>query len=862
MSDLFNKIKSFFSKKSDKKIFLKMLNCFTEPVLLTDLSGNILYNNDYINELFGYSTLVNLNIDILIPDSIKSKHSRYIKYLHKDDINTSMSKRNITGKKSDGSIINLVIKLNLIKLDKKSYIFAIINENKTIIKFDTFFNSSLDFFIIAKGSKFLHINNSFYDFFDDPDIYNKTFLEYVHPNDKMSTINEINKLNNGVDTISFTNRYLRKDNTYRILSWKSTNINNLIYAIARDITDIELITNAMSLSIEGISRIDENGVYVYTNDAYNNICGYDKNELVGKHWNTTIKDTEIDKMNKVYTNMINTGKSESDVIGIKKNGDIFYKHVTMIYINETHFCFMKDITKEYLQNKKINNLQNLLLESERLAKIGSWTWNINTNELIWTDGLKSIYEIENNEQITFEKYMEINHPDDHNFIKSIINKSIENKSDYTLTHRLNLNNRIRYLYAKGRYIQNNGQEYIIGCAQDITENKQIEIDIIKAKDNAEEASKMKSLFVANISHEIRTPIHGIVGMATLLKDSVLDKEQKEFLEIIISSTGTLLSIINNVLDFAKIETGKISIENVKNVNIRELVADLFKIQKVNQNLLKKEGAVSFSFNINDNVPSCITIDSNKLIQVLTNLLNNSIKFTEFGTVILIIKQTTSDILNFEIKDTGIGISQNILKNLFKPFEQGDQSITKIYGGTGLGLAICKNIINLMGGNINITSKENIGTSVIFNIPYQDTLQDTLQHTLQDTQDTDNKKYIVIVEDNKTNQIVLQKMLKKAGYINIITYNNGLECINNIDNIKNKIELIFMDIHMPKMDGYTTTSKIRENNINVPIIACTANAMIGENDKCKECGMDEFLLKPYQYITLVKLLEKVLSKSFM
>lgn len=729
-------------------------------------------------------------------------------------------------------------------------------KNLDKIKFETFFNSNLHLFVITKGSNFLHVNNSFYNFLDDPDIYNKTFLEYVHPDDKQKTIDEISKLNDNIDTISFTNRFLRKDNTYRMLSWKSTNIDGLIYAIAKDITDFHLITNAISLSGESISIIDKNKLYIYTNDAHNSICGYNSNELLGKRWDITVKDTEFHKLNKLYTDMITTGKSEGDIIGIKKNGELFYKRVTMVYTNDSHFCFMKDISIEYLQNKKINNLQILLLESEKLAKIGSWTWDINANELILTDGLKTIYGLDKNEILTFENFMEITHIDDKDFIKYTINNCIINKSNYMCNYRININGINKCLYTKGQYIKDNGNEFIIGCAQDITETKKIEIALIKAKDISEEASKMKSLFVANISHEIRTPIHGIVGMVTLLKDSILDTEQHDYLEIIISSTGTLLSIINNVLDFSKIETGKVFIENEDNVNIREIVNGLSKIYK--ESLLKKDNTVYFTFNISNDIPNSIRIDSGKLKQILTNLLNNSIKFTNFGSVILLIKQTVPGILEFEIKDTGIGINENVLENLFKPFEQGDQSITKMYGGTGLGLAICKNIINMMGGEINIFSTENIGTSVKFNIPYEISLgcEKLLENTIENTIDeTFKEKYILIVEDNKTNQIVLQKMLKKAGYTNIITYNNGLECINNIDKIKDKIELIFMDIHMPKMDGYTATNKIRSNNINVPIIACTANAMIGEKDKCKNQGMDDFLLKPYQYITLINILTK-------
>lgn len=836
MKKVLYKIKSYFSKKDDKDIFINTLKCFNVPVLLIDLHGNILYNNGYIKDLLGYSTLLNVNIkDILNIKEI-------------DDYNNDIIYAKATHYNS--SIIDINIQSNYINLNNKNYRVLIINKNIPLIKYDTFFNSSLEFFSISKGYNFIHINNSFYNFFDNTDIYSKNFLEYIHPDDILSTKNEIYKLNIYINTVTFTNRYLRKDNVYRILSWKATNIDGLIYATARDITDIELMSIAMGLSLEGIARIDKNGLYIYTNDAYNNICGYKSNELNGKHFSITIKDTERVKMDTLYKEMQQNGKAETDITGVKKNGEIFYKRITMIYINDVHFCFIKDISVEYLQNIKITNMQNLLLESEKLAKIGSWTWNINTNDLVWTDGLKDIYGIDKDDTVTYEKYMNTNHPEDREYMQSVITHSVENKCEYTFTHRLVVNDVTKYLYARGKYIKLHNHEFIIGCGQDITENKKIELELLKAKEQAEESSKMKSLFVANMSHEIRTPINGIVGMATLLKDSVLDTTQQEYLDIILSSSGTLLSIINNVLDFSSIENGKISIDNIDGINIREIINKISKIYK--QNLMKKK--ISMIINIADNIPNSITIDSNKLIQVITNLLNNAIKFTNCGSIMIIIKQETPCVLTFEIKDTGIGINEKTLHSLFTPFEQGDKGITKLYGGTGLGLAICKNIITMMGGEINIISKEHVGTTVIFQIPYI-LKKEHIENVFNEEENIINDKYVVVVEDNITNQFVLKKMLEKAEYKNIIIYNNGLECVNNIDNIKNNILVIFMDIHMPKMDGYTATINLRKKGINTPIIACTANSMSGETDKCKEYGMDDFILKPYQYITLVDLINK-------
>jgi signal transduction histidine kinase/CheY-like chemotaxis protein len=502
------------------------------------------------------------------------------------------------------------------------------------------------------------------------------------------------------------------------------------------------------------------------------------------------------------------------------------------------FCFKKNEKDEY------NEYKYFLDNAEELAKTGSWKWNINTGELVWTNGLKQIYDITD---VSYEEYMSKNHPDDIPFIKETIDKCIKEKSNYIFTHRLIVNDNIKYLYAKGQYVLINNKPHIIGVGQDVTEQKLIELDLIDAKNKAENASKMKSDFVANMSHEIRTPINGIIGMANLLKEMELPEEAKECNDIIFHSSGVLLSIINNVLDFSKIEAGKITLEYT-NFYIKDLLEQKKLI--FGQRIREKNLSLNIYIN-NNNIPDLIYSDNLKIKQILTNLINNAIKFTEYGSISIIVTKIKSDdkeYIQFSVKDTGIGIDECVQKTLFQPFIQGDITTTKVYGGTGLGLSICKSLVDILKGTISMKSTQGIGTTITFTIPLEFKKENDKHHLdIKEEINTNpikNEKLIIIIEDNRMNQIVTKKTLEKLKFNNYKIYENGEKFLDDVYNL-DKIDLILMDLHMPRMDGYTCTRKIRELGYKMPIIASTANAMSGEREKCLNIGMNDFLLKPAQ-----------------
>ena len=405
-----------------------------------------------------------------------------------------------------------------------------------------------------------------------------------------------------------------------------------------------------------------------------------------------------------------------------------------------------------------------------------------------------------------------------------------------------------------------GRSVIQGIIRNITERKKFEAELIKAKDIAESATKSKSRFLANMSHEIRTPMNGIIGMANILKTTKLNSEQQDHLNLISISANNLLAIINDILDLSKIESDQLTMENI-DFDLIENINDIIKILQIKTN----EKGIDLKINYTNNIPQFIKGDPVRLNQIILNLINNAIKFTEKGSVEVFvskISENTNKIkLHFKIIDTGIGISKEGQKKLFKEFSQVYSYTTRKHGGTGLGLAISKKLSEKMNGEIGVESELGKGSTFWFTVEVEiGSSPEKLGSEISELNNIEVGKSlkILIAEDNLINQKVAKMTLEKLGHI-VDLAENGEIAVEKF--LANEYDIILMDVQMPVMNGIDATRQIRkiEEAINkskgIRIVAMTANVMKQDKEEYLASGMDDFVSKPFKINELINILEK-------
>lgn len=527
---------------------------------------------------------------------------------------------------------------------------------------------------------------------------------------------------------------------------------------------------------------------------------------------------------------------------------------------------IKDITLDYFRDQELKLWAERLNIAADVARFGIWEYVLSHNGrpgIVVNDNWRELYEYTDN-SIPIQEFWENGiHPDDHEAAMNAMNNAISgNDISFETEFRfVTSSHSIKWIYVLCKVVEYNEQGApcrLVGIHQDISPHKHTEGMLIQARKQAEAANQAKSQFLATMSHEIRTPMNGVLGFIDLLRDTELDELQSKYLNIASKSCHAMLALLNDILDFSRIESGKLQLRP-ETFNLDDFLRQLEETISV----LIPSGQIELNFSIPAPLPRWIQGDQVRLRQILYNLLSNAIKFTDHGSVLLETTAKENDgvaVLEFSVKDTGIGIDSEDLESIFEKFNQLDNSLVRKYGGTGLGLTICQELAQLMGGKIEARSIPGEGSAFTFKV-----VMPTVEHDKPTPDERRNgndmfKGKVLVVEDDRISMLVIKQQLTKHG-CEVQVAQDGKEALQLLS--AEKFDLVFMDCKIPDIDGYELTLRVRkEKHINhdTPIVALTADAFPETRKKCLDVGMNDYISKPVSVKCLLSTLAEFIPKA--
>lgn len=599
---------------------------------------------------------------------------------------------------------------------------------------------------------------------------------------------------------------------------------------------------AIENAFDGIAVLNSEGKYVYMNNSHAHLFGYDNGaELIGKTWKYIYSEEYASTIEgQIFPQLEKNGNWSGETIGLSKDKKPVFQHITLSKLPDGELlCICRDNSKTINANRLqylISNLgKGILVEDENHLVVlvnqqfcDLFNIPIPPDQMVGVNCLEALQEA-----LCLFKYPEEVKEDVIGMMgkqEAVIGKEVQ--------------------FADGRILERDYVPIIIENTfkgqlwsyADVTQNRQLQRALVEAKNKAVHSEKAKSAFLSNMSHEIRTPMNAVIGLAEQLSMTELNDQQQYFVKHIADSANGLLGIINDILDMAKIEAGK--------MNIEKGVISLSEISKSVENILKpkaEEKGLTMHTHFDGEVATKLMGDGVRVRQIFMNILGNAIKFTEQGSIefkIQLFKEIEHEqMIQIVCEDSGIGIAEESLKRIFDEFYQENASNTSGVPGSGLGLSITHQLVNMMGGRIWIESKKGVGTKVFIQIPFQKPAESDIAvaHEEADLKSFIAGKRILVVEDNKVNRVIFSLMLKNLQVV-VDEAENGLDALELIE--KNKYDLVLMDIQMPVMDGPSTLANIRKKyGDELPVIALTAAAFKSEVIHMFNLGFSDCITKP-------------------
>ena len=620
-----------------------------------------------------------------------------------------------------------------------------------------------------------------------------------------------------------------------------------------------ILATQQEASIDGILVVGENGNILSFNHRFVEmwkvpaaLIGTATDQPVLEFVASQVADTQsfVERVRYLYEHRPENSREEITL----KDGRIFDRHSAPMFGSDDRYygriwTFRNgDITERKRAEEELKRSQSRLADAQRIARVGSWDWDLVTGKRSWSDQFFRLLGFEPREiEPSYRRYLACVHPDDRKAAEQLLEDVLATQKPASADVRVvHPDGEVRILQMQARVIVDDSGKVVrrVGTMQDVTEVRQKERELLLAKSAAETATKAKSEFLASMSHEIRTPMNGVIGMTNLLLDSDLSGDQRHYAEAISKSGESLLSVINDILDFSKIEAGKLTFETL-DFDLHEAVEGCLEL--LAQRAQGK--GLELASLIESNVPAQLRGDPGRLRQVLTNLVSNAIKFTERGEVVVKVScesETEADaVLRVEIQDTGIGISAEAQKRLFQPFSQANGSTTRKYGGTGLGLAISKELVEIMHGQIGIKSTPGEGSVFWFTarLSKQPAGSQTVPVIRGDLIDL----HVLIVDDNETNRQILEHQTRawKMRAQAVVSADEALDELRRALAAGNPYQVVLLDLHMPGTDGLELARNIRadEGLANVPLVLLSSMGGKLNAEELKEAGIDDCLTKP-------------------
>lgn len=746
---------------------------------------------------------------------------------------------------------------------------ALRRKNAQLVSQTKKFNEFIDIFtvspeihcILDRDGVILFINDAVTAMlnYDVDELVGERIWNYCYRADVDKTVFAIEKgLKNGDKQFSIDFRLTSKTGDIRWIGWGMVSKGERWYCYGRDITERKLVENELTKLSFVASKVN-NGVVIndaqnnvtWVNDAFETITGFNLEDLKGKPLGDLISGPNTD-WGKIENARQLTQQKQSftvDILAYRKDKQPIWLSIynTVVLDKDGHVETEVEIIIDITDKKKAEEeLQVLSLVASKTDtgvaitnQKGEITWvNTSLEELVGY----SLQELSGKMLGDVLSSSET----DQELVKGARVKA-GNKQAYTIEVLANRKDgsKIWLSVANTPIIDENGKlERQVELIYDITNRKQIEREMIDAREQALQLSEAKEMFLSVMSHEIRTPLNAVIGMTHLLLENEPKESQLDDLNILKFSGENLLHIINDILDFTKIETGNLQLETIP-FDLHTLCIDIINSLQVGAN--KKANLLTLDYD--NEIPLKLLGDKTRLYQIIVNLLSNAIKFTDKGKVELVIKlkktDTDESLVSFEIKDSGIGIAKDKQSYIFETFTQARTDISRKYGGTGLGLAITKKLLKLYDSEIKVESTEGKGTVFSFDINFSRLPSSFIAPVKTALPDFFAGKRVLVVDDNDVNILIAKRFLSKWGLVLDFAY-NGEEAINKI--VNNIYDLVFMDIRMPGIDGFDATRIIREIPGSyfktLPIIALTASTLHNENMKFKESGMNGHILKPF------------------